>query len=576
MLKENKIKNASLQLIADKYLATVLASNFILPLLLWSVLWYSGHNESMLFYWATAGFLIGIVRGIHGRWLLANTNSRHPIRREQGLMLLAIISGLYWSLPMILFVSPDQPAQSLLVIATVLGVITGAVGAYAPNLKLIAIFTSCVWIPVCVVYLLHGTYFYYQLIALGTVFVALHSSYAANHKRAVLEALKLRYENIELMSQLKHQTAIAEGANRAKSRFLAAASHDLRQPLHAMGLFADSLHQKLDAGEPRKILNMLRGSLEALRTLFDSLLDISRLDAGVIEPRPRKINVKTLLGPLLDEYQAQAQKKGLKFSFRLQDAWVISDPQLLEDMIRNLVWNAIKYTDTGGILIGLRTRNQQFRFEVWDTGSGIPESEQRKIFEEFHQIGNRDQDRSQGIGLGLSIVQRLSQLLGHPVDVHSRDAKGSVFTILMDSVSPPAPTPSPRLRSAQDQDLRGVHILVVDDDADIRAALGFILKGWGCEVRSAEALDEAIAALDEFSPDLIIADYRLPGSATGDQVVQHIREEMGVDTPALIVTGTAGTDFGTERDRRHLDVLFKPVNPEELKRKLVAILNFSR
>ena len=358
----------------------------------------------------------------------------------------------------------------------------------------------------------------------------------------------------------------AERANLAKSKFLAAASHDLRQPVQALFFFAFALSHKLRDHPARAVVDDLERSLDALNILLDSLLDISRLDAGVVVPQDANFAVATLLDRLAAEFGPVAEAKGLSLRAVASTAVVRSDPALLSRVIQNLMANAIRYTVRGRVLIGCRRRGlDRMAIEVWDTGIGIPADRLDDIFEEFTQIGNPERDRAQGLGLGLAIVLRLSRLLDHRVRVRSRPGHGSVF-----SIEVPLVESRPREINVRQWPARGVNgrqlVIVIDDEATVLRGLALVLEDWGYEVMSATSEEEALALLRAARrrPAVILADYRLRDGHTGSEAIQHIRVEFNEAIPSIIITGDTAPERLREAEASGFSILHKPVQPPEL------------
>jgi signal transduction histidine kinase/CheY-like chemotaxis protein len=389
-----------------------------------------------------------------------------------------------------------------------------------------------------------------------------------------LEALAVRMRNTELVEQLRAQKRAAEEANVAKSRFLAVASHDLRQPLHALGLFVQALQDSVLPAHERQLVNNVRRSLDAMEELFDSLLDISRLDAGAVRARTETFPLATLFERLRFEYAPVAHQKGLSLTVMKTSVYVRSDPTLLARIVRNLVANAVRYTEHGGVVLGCRREGDAVRIEVWDSGPGIPADKRCLVFQEFTQLDNPERDRRKGLGLGLAIVERLARLLGHSVTLRSVVGKGSVFAVTLPRgrKEEHVPAHSGAISSGA-FDLTGVLVLVIDDEAAVREGMEVLLRKWGCEVVSAESgaeMRECAGALQRM-PDFIISDYRLARAETGAAVVEMLRSEFNADIPALLVTGDTGAERYREGDRGGLPILHKPLNPARL-RTLMANL----
>ncbi|WP_431856234.1 ATP-binding response regulator [Azospirillum sp.] len=364
-----------------------------------------------------------------------------------------------------------------------------------------------------------------------------------------------------------------ERAAAAKSRFLASASHDLRQPFQAMRLFLEVLQMQITDDRARQTAGLLGNAMAAGEKLLNALLDISTLDAGTVQANPQVFDLGELLADLAGEFRPQAEEKGLKLRARLFPAQVRSDPVLLERIVRNLVSNAIRYTRRGKVLLAMRRRAGKVRIEVWDTGFGIPDAQTEAIFDEFHQLENPARDPNRGLGLGLAIVRRLSALLKTPVDVHSRVGRGSVFTVTLEPAEQPeqAWTEEPAVHAAGP--LAGTTVLAVDDDSMVLTGLQLSLEGWGCTVVSAGDIREVFVRLDQLEgpPDVILTDLRLPNKVTGFEVIDRVRKIYGREIPAIVLTGETGQAELAEGQRRHCAFLHKPLHPMELKRVLSQV-----
>jgi len=363
----------------------------------------------------------------------------------------------------------------------------------------------------------------------------------------------------------------AEAANLAKSRFLAAASHDLRQPLQTLALLQGLLARAVTEDKAAGLVRRLDETLGAMSGMLDTLLDLNQIEAGVVRAELSVVRVDGLLDRMREEFTLHAQAKGVALRVMPCSAAMCTDPRLLEQMLRNLLSNALKYTERGRVLLGCRRLGGALRVEVWDTGIGIPVHELPAIFQEYHQVGNEARERDRGLGLGLSIVHRLGALLGHPVHVRSRPGKGSVFTIEAARVAD-APPP-PEQPGAARHGRRTGALLVIEDDPDLRELLHHLLRDEGHQVTLAP---DGPAALDTIrqgllQPDLVLADYNLPGGLTGLEVAARLREAVpGV--PTIILTGD--TSVGTLRGvaRQDFMQLNKPVRPDDLLRMIQDLL----
>jgi len=382
--------------------------------------------------------------------------------------------------------------------------------------------------------------------------------------------------NVELhrrLEQVESARAAAEQANVAKSRFFAAASHDLRQPLHALGLFASALRDVVGTSVGHDLVGRIGDSIGALDRLFDELLDVSRLDAGVVEVRRANLALQTLFDRLESGFVGEAVAKGLQLRFVPTVLAVNSDPILLERVLTNLVSNALRYTQRGGVLVGARRRGPQVRVQVWDTGAGIPDDQRTLIFDEFYQIGNPGRDRRKGLGLGLAIVRRLTVLLDHPLTFRSVAGRGSCFEVTLPAADAPVVAAPMEERAPPASVFALARALVIDDDPDICEATCRLLAGWGVDVRTAHGPVEAFDHLRQgFAPDVLLADLRLGQTIDGIGLVEQLRERLGTDVPALLISGDTGARELARVKGSGLLLLTKPVAPARLRSSLHALL----
>ncbi|MBP2297028.1 ATP-binding response regulator [Azospirillum rugosum] len=374
-----------------------------------------------------------------------------------------------------------------------------------------------------------------------------------------------------LEEDLRRAKEVAEAADRAKTRFLAAASHDLRQPIQAASLYTYVLRSSIQEHdtEGAEVLDLLKASIESLSGMLSGLLDLSRLEAGAVEVSVANILPDEMMARLAAEFAAVAGASGVTLRFLHSTAAIATDPRLFERVLRNLIANAIAHgrrDDRGRVLVGVRRRRNGVEFQVWDTGPGIPESAREAIFEEFRQLHNPARAATQGFGLGLSIVNRIARLLKLEVTVRSQVGRGSLFSVLV----PHATGPDVARPAAAAADtaiapwLRGRSILLVEDDEQVRRGLTMMLKRWGVRVDAVSSAEELAAKLPRLRrrPHAVLTDYRLPGGGTGRKVVELVRSRW--DVPGIIITG----DTAPERLREAMSIgcrlLHKPIEPSEL------------
>jgi len=353
----------------------------------------------------------------------------------------------------------------------------------------------------------------------------------------------------------------AERANDSKSRFLAAASHDLRQPLQALSLYLGVLKARLN-GREEQVMDAVGQCIEALTGLLNDMLDVARLDAGVITPKVTEVPVSRLMERVAAAWHIQAEAKGLTLDLVESRQIVSTDPALMDRVLSNLVANAVRYTDKGRILVGCRHAGAgQVRIEVWDTGIGIPNDKLAEIFEEFRQLGNPERRRDRGTGLGLAIVQRITDLLDHRLAVRSVPGKGSVFSVTLPGVAACSLEEAPVAETGKE----ARRILVVDDEVHVRSALELVLGEMGHRVQGAETVEDAVQSTLRHRPELVIADFRLAGGKTGIDVIRAVRSSCGDKVPAVVLTGD--TDPATIRRivGEGLHLLHKPIQLEALR-----------
>jgi len=367
----------------------------------------------------------------------------------------------------------------------------------------------------------------------------------------------------------------AERANAAKTRFLAAASHDLRQPIHALGLFVDALAADPGSTRAPQILNDIRDSRNVIDSMLGSLLDISKLDAGVVRPNLKDFSASELSRSIVRELRQQAELAGLSLRLHApREAMAHGDPAMLARILRNLAQNAVRYTESGGVLLAVRARGDQVHIDVVDTGIGIPEGAQDIIFQEFQQLGNPQRDRRQGLGLGLAIVARLATLLDLDVRIRSRSGRGSCFGLSVprarQAVATAEPTPTVTRLSASA--LNALPVLIIDDDREVLKAMGLVLTQWNCQAQLVADLDEAMQLIaNGWRPRLLIVDYRLPGIRDGIIAVERLREALG-SVPALLITGDTGPEHLKRAEKSALPLLHKPVQAEHLRQQVLELL----
>ena len=484
------------------------------------------------------------------------------------------LSGCLWGAAGVMLTEPDIPVQFSLIMLTLAALGAGSVIAYAIYLPVFFAYFLPSLLPFVAFALLGDIQIQLIISVAPLIYLVTLSFFARNLNKVFRESLRLRFENADLVQALTVQKETAEQANASKTQFLAAASHDLRQPLHAMGLLISALDKRVKSPASRHLVTQLSASSDALRNLLNGLLDISRLDAGVVHPRMIHCRVQPLFERMAHDYAATAEEKNLRLSFVLTRKVVYCDATLLERILRNLISNALRYTEQGGVVVGCRSHGKRLCIEVWDSGIGIAAGNMNKIFEEFYQVGNPERDRSQGLGLGLAIARRSAQLLGQQIEVVSIPGRGSRFTLSV-ACSAEANVVAEPLKLANIGRLPAVRILVIDDESAILNATKLLLSDWGCnDIILADCAAAALAALaqDNLPPQVILADYRLRNNQTGVQAIQQIQAHFATSIPAIIITGDTAPERLREAQASGHHLLHKPLAPAQLRALLRHIL----
>jgi signal transduction histidine kinase len=381
----------------------------------------------------------------------------------------------------------------------------------------------------------------------------------------------------EATAQLEMKKEEAERANRAKSGFLAAASHDLRQPLHALGLFVASLQNKPMSDEAKRLVGQIERSVTAIQDLLDALLDISRLDRGVIVPEICVFPVSRILSAMEANFAQAAHAKGLEFRIVATKAVVRSDPILLERIVSNLVSNAVRHTVRGRVLVGCRRCGTQLRIDVADTGVGIPVDQQHRVFEEFYRAtdDHAAEGKELGLGLGLAIVDRLARLLGHAIALRSVPGRGSLFSVAVARAGTPAAGNADVSMPEHNSALAGLSVLVIDDDAGALSAAMSLLESWGCEAVGAGSGAEAesrLSAQGAKPVDLILCDYRLSRGETGVDVLDRLRRAGITESPAIVISADLSAEVAGAVRTAGCPLLHKPLRAAKLQALIRQLL----
>ena len=489
------------------------------------------------------------------------------------------VSGVVWGLGALLVFPPGDLEYQLFFMFLIASMGSLSAIASASFLPAFYAYTYPTVIPISIVLIQQPDNLLRGMGVLALGYLPVISRFAHNLGNAMIESFRLRFENRDLLSEVTLRKEQAEDANREKSMFLANASHDLRQPLHALTLQAHLLKQTELTAAQQPLLTALNASVGAMTQLFEALLDLSRLDAGIVRAHVLAMPLQPQLDRIQFAFGAVAKAKGLRFVVRPTTAVVLCDPALFQSLADNLVSNAIRYTHSGGVLVACRTRGEHIAFEVRDSGIGIAEAEQAQIFKPFYQVGNPQRDRNNGLGLGLAIVAQTTKLLNVPLTFRSILGRGTRFGVVLlsaaldDSAALIGETAAAETAVGA-ASLRGLQVVLIEDEDHIRVASCALLESWGCKVLSAGSAADALVRVAHLrsAPDLLVCDYRLADGVTGLDAVAQLRDEFNVRIPALLITGDTGAKVLMEMMGEKVDVMHKPVNPVKLKQVLVNLV----
>lgn len=538
----------------------------------------------VLLAWLAAMLLASAVRA----WSIWRTPARGtaPAQALRAATRSAALTGLLWGVGVLLIFPGAGYGHRALLMVLLSGLATGAMFALAVHLRALVALYLPVVAGVVAAALSNGGPARWPVAMLTLLWLVLALISARQLQATVLGSYRSRHTAALLAVDLQAQKDVAVALGQSRSRFLAAASHDLRQPVHALSLFVSALQQRPAAAEAERLLGHVRNTVDGLGRMFNALLDISRLDAEVVRPALQAVDLPPLLARLAADEGAIASAKGLQL--RLEPAQaapmlVHTDAQLLERVLRNLVSNAVRYTETGGVMLRTDVRHGRVRLRVADSGRGIPRDRRQDVFQEFVQLHNPQRNSDQGLGLGLSLVQRLCALLAVPLRLTSRPGRGTVFTLLLPVAQPlasPASPAGPHREAAGSATpaatglAPGDVVLVVDDAADIRAATGALLRSWGCQAFLAEDLPTLMPQLMTLTvpPRLILCDLRLQGPDDGLAVIEQLRGSFNDEVPALLITGDTGPERLRDIMASGVSLLHKPVHEAALREAISQAL----
>ena len=542
----------------------------IVMLILWSQT-----SRALLIAWAIAEGVVATTAYLDYRRFMHRGFTGDAPKRKTAL---ALLSALAWGSAPLLLMPAALEYQVLLLLVICIIAFSGTV-YFSYHTPAFYAFVFPLMIITALSFLLQGGRVQ-MILSVGMIgMLVAVLRFGKNFNDALTRAITVSLENKALVNELTEQKETAIKANLAKTRFLASASHDLRQPMHTIGLLVALLRNRGGPPDQNNIIEKIHSATQAMENLFTGLLDISKLDAGMVKANVENFAIADVLASAQVHFAPQAEENGLMLHVVPCSASVKSDAVILERIVANLVANAVRYTKTGRILLGCRRRPSTIDIQVWDTGIGIAPERQVEIFQEFFQLDNPERDRTKGLGLGLSIVKRSADLLGHAIAVHSVPGKGSRFSI---SVPRGGKVINTEVAQSADQKeskqvaLFNLFIVVIDDEHDIRFAMQSILEQWGCHVLSAGSTQEAIRELRNHlrTPDLLISDYRLRDNHNGIHAVQAIRAALEEEElPAIIITGDIAASELRQVTQMGLPIAHKPISAEQLQQLIIETVS---
>ncbi len=593
--REPIVLHEQVALMRRNFPATLVASVAAASGTMWTM--YTLVDHAALWTWL--GLHTLVVSGVYAVLRSWIHPARLPTHNARVLLVCMAAMGLSWGSLSWVCVSFGQPLALVYAIALTSGVSSGALGLGAPLFPAYMAYLTPTVGMITIAFAYLGGPVFLPLMTVVAVYFALTCFQARNSEQATYQSILLQIENNALVQRLRQESqqshaalehaeaaqqraeaaqSMAEQANKDKSKFLAAASHDLRQPLHAMGLFLEALARSKMNAQQLTVLQHAHSASSAASEMLTTLLDFSRLEAGVVTSQPKAFFLQPLLVKLEQEFGLQADAKELVYRTRDTTLAALADPNLTDLILRNFISNAIRYTDRGGVLVSCRRRGGATVVEVWDTGMGIPKDQQAEVFKEFHQLGNPERDRRKGLGLGLAIVERISTAMRARVTLHSQPGRGSVFRLWLDHYEGSIVNDKPV--DVLSKDLRGMRVLVIDDEEPVRLGMKELLDSWGCVCHTADELSTALKCvallpMDE-QPEVILADYRLREGATGGQAIAALRAYLtlrghNAPLPAIIITGDTAPERLREARNTDATLLHKPVAANELQQALIQL-----
>tara|TARA_R110001606_G_scaffold361754_7_gene515170 strand:+ start:65332 stop:67062 length:1731 start_codon:yes stop_codon:yes gene_type:complete len=574
MHKDNKIQLEQTKILYQQSPLVLVSTLAIVAIVL--SFFKTSLGEGLLIPWAIWILMLTVARA----YLIRSFSKQEVIESPSNwLKIFAVttfLSGVSWGGVLLQVLTPVSGNEILILSFILSGMTAGSLLPLSCYLPAYLAFSIPALLPFAISMFMFDGLIFTSTGSLVIIFLVSMLGFSVLVNRNIIDSIKLRIKNIDLLENLKTQKELADIANSDKSRFLAATSHDLRQPLYALDLYLGALRTELQYSEQFELLDKVQISSKTLGDLLSALMDVSKLDSGGVIVNPKYFDLKNVLVAICIEYEQQAKDKGIEIKAYLDEVVVKTDPILLGRILRNLISNAVNHNENCCLTMSTMLTNNKVRVDIRDSGKGISTLELDNIFSEFYQLNNPERDRNKGLGLGLAIVKRLSDLLGVVINVESEVDKGSLFSLTLDFVVDKRKTLRfKKIDPIVNLDLAGLFIIVIDDEKMVRDATKMLLRSWGCEVLSVGSQFELISSLSQDNypmPDLVISDYRLRDKKSGIDAVQAVYDYFKVDIPALIVTGDSSEEIVSEITASNHTLLLKPVSSQNLHDKIARKL----
>lgn len=529
-------------------------------------------DQTILISWALASSFIIVCRSFFVIYSIKHLSLKNAHVHAFIFAIGCLASGFTWAFTSFLFLDPKETVSLIVIVILLLGSTAGSLVTLSAYLPAFYAYNISILIPLAWVLIDQNNPDITWIGFLVIVFLIAMIGYSHSVNRSLKQYIALRFHNEALLEEAKTQRDFAQKANREKSQYLAATSHDLRQPLHALQLYLSNLKRLQTSDEQQLLMQKSVDTSENLNQLLAALMDVSRLDSGEVTVNKETIDLNRLINSLAQEFQPDAQRQNIQFLVSFTQCYVLSDKLLLMRCIRNLICNAFDHAKANRIEILVSDIDEeQVQLSIVDDGVGINYQEKEKVFSEFYQLKNPERDRNKGLGLGLAIVKKLSKILKHPLELETSPDNGCKFTLTLERSKL---LPSDDNEDTSNNDISGLFIVMVEDDPLICEAMSMTMKHWGCEVlihQTTQALMSELKQLNYTAPDIIIADYRLKHNQTGIQAVEQVRQYFNRQIPAIIVSGDITQSITNKLAQLNCEFHQKPVTPEKLKQSIAKL-----